>query len=227
MTEKILSVDENSVISTISAVELDDFYSQSNVLNQLHSLAEFNLNAEFMRVNANYQLLTGYCAEDLLGKSLSMLLDLKYQHSAEYQLLWQRLRQGETVSGQFKRLAKGTKTVWINATYVPVVELTGKVLKVVEYATDVTEYVLLKQELAETVQQVNAVLMAVQNGDLSQHITVAGKSADLADLCTDVNALIANTAAIVELVKRAGSSIVEAAGRVEAASKSLINSQRH
>jgi methyl-accepting chemotaxis protein len=227
MTEKISNADQQSLISTMTASELAEFCGQGHMLNQLHCLAEFNLNAEFIRVNANYLELTGYGAEDLLGKNLCMLLDLKYQHSLEYQLLWQRLRHGETVSGQFKRMAKGAKSVWINATYVPVVELTGKVLKVVEYATDVTEHVLLKHELTETVLQVNAVLMSVQNGDLRQKIPLLCKNAELADLCTQINALIDSASAIVALVKRNASSIAQAAGRLETACRSLINSQRH
>lgn len=226
MTEKIPSADEKSIISKSSAAALADLCEQGHVLNQLHSIAEFNLDAEFMRVNENYLELTGYGAEELLGKNLNMLLDLKYQHSVEYQLLWQRLRRGETVSGQFKRIANGAKTVWINASYIPVIELTGSVLKVVEYATDVTEHVQLKQELADTMLQVKSVLLAVQNGDLSQQIAVVGRNADLIEICTGVNAVLASTTAIAELVKRAGVFITEAAARVEAASKSLINSRR-
>lgn len=226
MTDKILSADETSLISKISAAALADLYEQGHVLNQLHSIAEYNLDAEFMRVNENYLQLTGYGADELLGQNLNMLLDLKYRHSEEYQLFWQKLRRGETVSGQYKRIAKGAKTVWINASYIPVIELTGSLWKVVEYATDVTEHVQLKQELAETMLQVKSVLLAVQKGDLSQQISVVCRNTDLVELCTGVNAVLASTTAIAELVKRAGIFIAEAAARVEAASKSLIKNQR-
>lgn len=225
MTEKILSVDAKNMFSTMSASELAYLCGQCSLLNQLHSLAEFNLDAEFMHVNANYQQLMGYSAAELIGKNLNMLLDLKYQHSMDYQQLWQKLGRGETVTGQFKRMAKGARTVWINASYIPIIELNGSVSKVVEYTTDVTEYVLLKYELAETMQHVKAVLLAVQNGDLSQQIPLVSKNADLTDLCTDINALLTSTTAIIALVKRAGNFIVEAASKVEAASRSLINSQ--
>jgi methyl-accepting chemotaxis protein len=226
MTKIIQGVTAKSLTSSLSDAALTGSDGQAKILNQLHSVAEFNLDAEFISVNANYLQLMGYAAQDLLGEKLSMLLDLKSQHGQEYMLLWQSLLRGETVSGQFKRMAKGAKAVWISASYIPVIGAAGSVLTVVEYATDVTEHVLLKQVLTETVQQVKAVLLAVQSGDLSQQVAVTAKHAELADMCADINALLASTTAIVTLVKRAGSFIAEAAGKVEAASKSLINSQR-
>jgi methyl-accepting chemotaxis protein len=225
MTEKIAGVNEQNVINAGSVVQ--DSASLGSVINQLHSLAEFNLDAEFIRVNENYQQLMGYAAEDMLGNKLTMLLDLKSQHSEEYQLLWQKLRSGESVCARFKRIAKGAKIVWINASYVPVIGVDGSVLSVVESATDVTAHVLLSEELAETLQQVKSVLLMVKSGDLSQQIAVVAKNADLAELCNEVNALLASTRAIVELVKRAGYFIVEAAAKVEAVSKALIKNQRH
>ncbi|MFX8984467.1 PAS domain-containing protein, partial [Acinetobacter baumannii] len=62
-----------------------------------------------------------------------------YRNSAEYRQFWERLGRGEFDAGEYKRIGKGGKEVWIQATYNPILDKSGKPFKVVKYAADVTQ----------------------------------------------------------------------------------------
>ena len=68
-----------------------------------------------------------------------MFVDPAYRQSAEYRSFWDKLGRGEYDAGQYKRVGKGGKEVWIQASYNPILDLNGKPFKVVKYATDITE----------------------------------------------------------------------------------------
>ena len=59
--------------------------------------------------------------------------------AAEYREFWASLNRGEYQAGEYKRIGKGGKEVWIQASYNPILDLNGKPFKVVKYATDITD----------------------------------------------------------------------------------------
>ena len=217
--------DENA--TTISKSDLAYLLGQIEAINKFQSSAEYSMDGKFTSVNEKYQSLTGYSANELIGQDLDVLLDLQSRYSPEYKDFWERLNRGECISGQFKRIAKDVKTVWIHATYFPMMDLSGKPFKVVEYATDVTEHVQLKQALASTVKQVHDVVLAVKNGDFTQMIPLEGKEGEIAMLCNDVNSLIDCVTAIIRLINNAGDFIINAANKVKAANKALSQRWSH
>ncbi|NOT67671.1 MAG: PAS domain-containing protein [Methylophilaceae bacterium] len=217
MIENLVNFDEQESTS-ISKAELAELRGQMAALHQLLSVAEYSMEGKILRTNENFRKLTGYSAGELAGQGIGLLLDLKYRRSAEYRDFWQKLKQGESLTGKFKRITSGINTVWIQASYYPVLDLNGKPYKFVEYATDISEPMQLEQALTNTVTQVSAVMVAVTNGDLTQRVPLAGKSGDMVRICNDVNALIGSMAALVEMLKKTGGSIVAAANAIEAAS---------
>ena len=60
-------------------------------------------------------------------------------------MFWEKLGRGEYDAGQYKRIGKGGKEIWIQASYNPIMDLNGKPFKVVKYATDITEQVRASQ----------------------------------------------------------------------------------
>jgi methyl-accepting chemotaxis protein len=123
-------------------------------IDRAQSVIEFDLDGIIITANENFQTLTGYGLGDLVGQHHRMLCEERYAESQEYQQLWERLRAGEVESGEFKRLGRGGREVWIRATYNPILNLDGKPYKVVKYALDVTA---TKLRNAEYEGKVNAI----------------------------------------------------------------------
>lgn len=113
---------------------------------------EFNLDGTVDTANENFLAVIGYRLDEIKGKPHSMLVDPVYARSSEYRLFWERLNRGEFVADKFRRIAKGGREVWIQASYNPLYGADGKPFKVVKFATDITaaeeEAVELKAKIA-------------------------------------------------------------------------------
>ena len=115
-------------------------------IDRAQSVIEFDLDGTILTANENFLSLTGYGLSDLVGQHHRMLCEERYAESQEYQNLWERLRTGEVESGEFKRVGRGGREVWIRATYNPIFNLDGRPYKIVKYALDVTETKLRNAE---------------------------------------------------------------------------------
>src|SRR5262249_43635222 len=90
------------------------------------------------------------------------------RHSFEYQEFWAKLGRGEYQTGEFKRIGKGGREVWIQGSYNPILDLDGRPFKVVKYATDVTDQVKMRANLQKILQRVteNATVLASASQEL-------------------------------------------------------------
>ena len=68
-----------------------------------------------------------------------MFADPAYADSDDYRRFWDRLNRGEFVAGEFKRFAKGNREIWLQASYNPIMDASGRVVRVVKFATDITD----------------------------------------------------------------------------------------
>ena len=80
----------------------------------------------------------GYTQDEIKGKHHSLFVDEGVPPKAEYKEFWAKLNRGEYEAGEFKRIGKGGKEVWLQASYNPILDLNGKPFKVVKYATEIT-----------------------------------------------------------------------------------------
>ncbi|MCE7029055.1 sensor domain-containing diguanylate cyclase [Jiella avicenniae] len=111
------------------------------------AMVEFALDGTIIAANANFASLLGYDVEELLGRNHREFVAAEIVDSPAYGAFWNRLRAGEFVQAEFPRLARSGRTIWLQATYNPVVDTaTGRPTKVVKIATDITERM---QESAE------------------------------------------------------------------------------
>ncbi len=133
------------------------------------AVVEFDLNGKVLRANDNFLKTLGYSREQLAGKSHREFCLPALTNSPAYAQFWNELKAGKFVSGTFKRVDSSGKTVWLEASYNPVLDERGQVLKVVKYALDVTSKV---EQDAATRSKLAAVdrAMAVIEFDLSGHI---------------------------------------------------------
>jgi len=121
------------------------FFAKSGeraVLAALHrsqAIIEFKLDGTIVTANANFLTAMGYTLEEIKGRHHSMFLEPGAKDTPEYRQLWQGLNRGEYKAGQFKRLGKGGREVWIEASYNPVLDRAGRPYKVVKFATDISQ----------------------------------------------------------------------------------------
>ncbi len=114
-------------------------------IDKSQAVIEFTLDGTILNANANFCSTMGYSLEEIRGKHHSMFADPAYAQSAEYRAFWAKLGRGEYDAGQYKRLGKGGREVWIQATYNPILDAQGKPYKVVKFATDITAAKLLRR----------------------------------------------------------------------------------
>jgi len=122
---------------------------------------EFYVDGRVSKVNPNFLKVMGYTAEEAQGKHHSMFCEQSYAQSADYAEFWAKLNRGEFVAAKIKRIAKGGKEVWLQASYNPMVDRKGKIYGVIKVATDITEVEMQRAEMAaklEAISRVQAVI---------------------------------------------------------------------
>jgi methyl-accepting chemotaxis protein len=111
-------------------------------------MIEFSLDGTIMTANGNFLSAMGYELAEIQGKHHSIFVEPDYARSAEYQEFWTRLGRGEFDAAEYRRIGKGGKEVWIQASYNPVLDAAGKPVKVIKIATDVTAQKLVSADQA-------------------------------------------------------------------------------
>ena len=115
-----------------------DFSGQIAAISKAQAVIEFNMDGTIITANENFLQTVGYGLEEIQGKHHSMFVEPAYKSSREYKEFWAKLNRGEYETQEYKRLGKGGKEIWIQASYNPIFDLNGKAFKVVKFATDVT-----------------------------------------------------------------------------------------
>ena len=99
---------------------------------------EFQTDGTILTANDNFLKAMGYALDEIKGKHHSMFVEESYRQSADYREFWAKLNRGEYQTGEYLRIGKGGKEVWIQASYNPIMDADGKPFKVVKYATEIT-----------------------------------------------------------------------------------------
>jgi methyl-accepting chemotaxis protein len=115
-------------------------------LGRSQAVIEFNLDGTVLTANDNFLKTLGYSLGEIQGKHHSMFVDPSERDSAAYRQFWAALNRGEYQAAEYKRIGKGGREVWIQATYNPVLDAAGKPVKVVKFATDITARKLKSME---------------------------------------------------------------------------------
>jgi methyl-accepting chemotaxis protein len=134
---------------TAQSTLMADYSSQIAAINASNAVISFSLDGTILDANQNFLSVVGYTLEEVQGRKHSMFLDEADRHSAAYQEFWAKLNRGEFHAGEFRRVGKGGKVCHIQATYNPIRNRDGKLVKVVKYATDATEMVALREGMEQ------------------------------------------------------------------------------
>ncbi|UNZ52076.1 methyl-accepting chemotaxis protein [Agrobacterium tumefaciens] len=177
-----------------------------DALSRAQAIIEFSPDGEVLTANENFLAALGYSLAEVQGRHHSMFCEPAYTQSPQYKQFWERLAGGDLVADEFMRLGKGGRKVFIQASYNPIFDLSGKVFKVVKFATDVTGRV-------ENVEKLAQCLTDLAEGDLAQSIDKPFIPS-LERLRTDFNAAS-------EKLKRAMTLVSENAGAISSGSNEI------
>lgn len=108
-----------------------------------NAVIEFRLDGTIVWANQNFLDTMGYTLDEIAGQHHRLFVEPAYAASAEYQQFWEELRSGRFQAAEYKRIGKGGKEVWLQATYNPVLNQEGKPIKVLQVASNVTEQKLI------------------------------------------------------------------------------------
>ena len=161
-----------------------DLSGQIDAIGKSQAVIEFKLDGTIIHANENFLRTLGYSLGEITGKHHSLFVDGAERDSAAYRDFWAALGRGEFQAGEFKRIGKGGREVWIQASYNPILDLNGKPFKVVKYASDVTRQVLVRkgnervrqmiESVAAGTEELNASVREISEAMLKSRTTATG-----------------------------------------------------
>jgi methyl-accepting chemotaxis protein len=143
-----------------------DHAAQIAAISRVQAVIAFNLDGTVIEANDNFFATVGYNRDEVVGRHHSMFCDKDYAQSAEYRAFWERLRSGQYEAAEFRRFGKGGREIWIQASYNPIFDACGTVVKVIKFATDITE----RKRAEGIIAELTASLARMAEGDLGGRI---------------------------------------------------------
>jgi len=132
-----------------------DLLAVYQALDRVQAIIEFELDGTVVSANENFLSIFGYEHDEVVGKHHRMFCDPDYVESDAYKEFWKKLGRGEFHAAEFKRLGKGGKEIWLQASYNPVFDEDGKPIRIVKFATDVTASKLQIAEFEGKIRAIN------------------------------------------------------------------------
>jgi methyl-accepting chemotaxis protein len=121
-----------------------NFAGQIEAIGKSQAVIEFDMDGKVLSANDNFLNALGYALAEIQGRHHSMFVAAEEREGAAYREFWASLNRGEFQSGEYRRIGKGGRDVWIQASYNPIRDLNGKPYKVVKYASDTTAQVIAR-----------------------------------------------------------------------------------
>ncbi|HBR99370.1 MAG TPA: methyl-accepting chemotaxis protein [Gammaproteobacteria bacterium] len=184
------------------------------------AVIEFELDGTIVSANDNFCQCMGYSAGEIIGKHHSMFACPDYARSDEYKQFWADLRHGKFFTGEFLRIGKGGREVWIQASYNPVLGADGRPERVIKYAIDITQQKAMQLMVDRVVEEVSSSLARVAAGDLNAkiHESYEGK---LGVLVEDLNQTIDKLTDVTDTIRRSADVVSSAAREISAGNGNL------
>lgn len=182
----------------ITAVRLQNADDQGQIaaIGKSHAVIEFSLDGTIVSANDNFLKTLGYSLDEINGRHHSMFVEPSYRKSTEYEQFWKDLGAGKFQAGEFRRIGKGGRELWIQASYNPIFDLDGRPFKVVEYASDISA-------TKELMAKMEVVLTKIAESSTS----VAAASEELSAVSTQMNSHAEETATQAGLVSAASEQV--------------------
>jgi methyl-accepting chemotaxis protein len=118
-----------------------EYEGQIRAVDKSQAVIHFKMDGTIITANHNFLGALGYELSEIQDRHHSMFVEPAERNSIAYRRFWDALNRGEYQAAEYKRIGKGGRAVWIQASYNPILDLNGKPFKVVKFATDITKQV--------------------------------------------------------------------------------------
>lgn len=200
---------------TQSKRDYAELLGKVNAIGKSQAIIEFNLDGTVIDANENFLSVIGYRLDEIKGKHHSMFVDPEAARGSDYRNFWAKLNRGEFEASQYKRIAKGGRVVWLEASYNPIFDLNGKPYKVVKFATDITRQTALLADL-KVLLDVNFSEIETAVHQSSQQSNEARSAAEIAS--ENVQKLAAASEELSSSVREIAESMSKSAAAADGAS---------
>ncbi|QKF73780.1 PAS sensor-containing MCP-domain signal transduction protein [Aliarcobacter faecis] len=181
------------------------YIGQVKAINKSNAVIEFDMNGNILNANDNFLNAVGYTKDEIVGKHHSIFCEETYKNSNDYKEFWKKLNSGEFDSGEYLRIGKNGKKVFIQASYNPILDLEGDPFKVVKYAVDITDKKNTMLEIQKEIQELSSSLnkLSVASSNMLEESKFSMESAySVANATQDLNNIILDLSKkIDEMVK--------------------------
>ena len=184
-----------------------------DMVNRTQAVIHFEPDGTILYANENFLAAVEYSSDAIVGNHHRMFVETGYGRSPEYAQFWADLQAGKSFTDQFPRQTRTGKTIWIQATYAPVFDTKGKVVRVVKVASDVTARRQAVDDIAEGLEH-------LRQGDLTHRITVS-EIPDLAVLGEAFNNTTAGWNDLIGRVSKVTNQVEGISAEIHSASEDL------
>jgi methyl-accepting chemotaxis protein len=193
---------------TAAKLQTAEYEGKIRAIDRAQAVIEFALDGTVLAANENFLRIFGYRSEDVVGKHHRVFCDPDYAETPAYLEFWQRLGRGEYEAGEFKRVSKDGADVWLQASYNPIFDLDGRPLKVVKFASDITEEVKAR---SVALLEMSTPVTKIWDGVLFAPIVGIVDSKRSVDIMNKALSSIADTRARTLLLDIGGVAVVDTA----------------
>lgn len=165
----------------LNEIEVETNLSNNIVdaINKTNATIEFDMDGTILNVNDMYLSVMGFTKDELIGKNEEELAPRDEMESGRYNMLWDGLKSGSFMSGEYRRLSKGGREVWLNGTYNPIFDVSGKPYKVIQFAQFTTEE---KEKDLDLNSKINAISSTFPILDLDREGNIKSANAEFVKL---------------------------------------------
>ncbi|MGB4066829.1 MAG: methyl-accepting chemotaxis protein [Nitrospira sp.] len=189
-------------------------------IDQGQAMVEFNMDGTVRNANAIFLSAVGYRLDEIKNQHYRLFCPPASANSGHCVAFWQKLNRGESDAGLYQWSSKGGKECWLQATFTPILDVSGKPYKVVTFATDMTAQKQASAEMEHLVAEVETILERVAASDLSQEMTGVYHGG-LEKVKTSVNAVVRNLIQTITTVREVVESVVSGSEEINKGNSDL------
>ncbi len=209
-----------NILEWADVTTLRTLESQETAVNSSMATIQYDMAGKIITANQNFLNIMGYQLDEVVGQPNSIFVVDADSRSDEYRDFWARLNRGEAQAGEFKRVGKGGREVWLQASFMPTIDDKGRPVRVVNFAADITPQ---KKAAAELARKVDITLQFVEDashGDLTKELEVHGDDA-IGRVANGLRGLVTNLRGSLSQMAHGAHSVGAASEQLNAISQQM------
>jgi methyl-accepting chemotaxis protein len=206
---------------TTKKLQFSDLSGQLAAISKSQAVIHFNLDGTIITANENFLNAVGYSLDEVKGRHHRMFVESHVADSSEYREFWESLRTGHYQANQYRRVGKGGRPIWIEASYNPIFDMNGRPFKVVKYATDITKQISfmtdVRQLIERNIGQIDTAIKDADHQAFNASTAAAETSKNVQTVATGAEEMSASVREISQSMVKSLSAVTGAKQQADAA----------